>query len=186
MEQVSKEQQVAGREGHSVGSEWESLCHRMRWGEDERIIHLEGFLQDRGLMVAFLQYAKEAAAEEEREREAVKAAAEGGEELVIVYDFEGDVVEISEYATKNQLGVEELDLDVIGRGVAQRLEVKYPRGERYGVPVEASQQGGERWAKDMGFVLGPDFEVWGEDTGDDSTIQMMVTVQVPPGWRKGH
>jgi len=36
----------------------------------------------------------------------------------------------------------------------------------------------------MGFVLAQDFEVWGEDSGDDSTIQMSLTVRVPPGWKK--
>lgn len=175
-----------GRQVSSARSDWEALCNRMRWSEDEQVIHLEGFLEERGLMVAFLMYAKEAAAYEEREREAVQMAADGGDELNVVYDFEGEVVEITEGDTKNDLDVDAVDMEVIGRGVAHRLEVRYPRAERYGVPVEASQQGGERWAKDMGFVLGKDFEVWGEDSGDDSTIQLTVTVQAPAGWRKGH
>jgi hypothetical protein len=186
MDQGKKAGQMEGAGIAGVRSEWESLCNRMRWGEDEQIIHLEGFLVDRGLMVAFLQYAKDAAGYEEREREAVKAAAAGGEGVTIVYDFEGEVVEVREAVTQNGLDIEAVDMEVIGCGVAKKLDVRYPRGERYGVPVEASQQGGERWTKDMGFVLGGEFEVWGEDSGDDSTIQMTLTVQAPPGWSKGH
>ncbi|KVP96908.1 hypothetical protein WJ97_13880 [Burkholderia ubonensis] len=59
--------------------QWHDACHRMGWNEESQIVHLEGFLAQKGLMVEFGAYVQAAAKEEqacgsdEPSEEAVKA-----------------------------------------------------------------------------------------------------------------
>lgn len=43
---------------------WEAQCNEQGWNEASQVIHLEGFLRDRGLFGAFAAYAQQAAEEE--------------------------------------------------------------------------------------------------------------------------
>ena len=45
---------------------WNELCGKQNWDENSQIIHLEGFLRDKGLFAEFAEYA-DAAAEEENQ-----------------------------------------------------------------------------------------------------------------------
>jgi hypothetical protein len=45
--------------------QWHDACNRLGWNEESQIVHLEGFLADKGLMAEFGAYAQEAAQEEE-------------------------------------------------------------------------------------------------------------------------
>ena len=43
---------------------WQDLCNEQGWNEESQIIHLEGFMSNKGLMGEFVQYVKQAAKEE--------------------------------------------------------------------------------------------------------------------------
>ena len=43
---------------------WVNVCNEQGWNEESQIIHLEGFLKEKGLFQEFVEYA-EAAADEE-------------------------------------------------------------------------------------------------------------------------
>ncbi len=43
---------------------WEEICNEQGWNENSQIIHLEGFLREKGLFGEFVQYAQVAADEE--------------------------------------------------------------------------------------------------------------------------
>lgn len=43
---------------------WEMLCNQQGWNEESQIIHLEGFIRDKGLFEEFANYAEKVAEEE--------------------------------------------------------------------------------------------------------------------------
>lgn len=43
---------------------WHRICNTLGWSPESQIVHLEGFLRERGLMGAFAEYAAQAANEE--------------------------------------------------------------------------------------------------------------------------
>jgi hypothetical protein len=57
--QVTEQAEKLGR------SQWHDACNRMGWNRDSEIVHLEGFLAQKGLMAEFGAYAQTVALEEE-------------------------------------------------------------------------------------------------------------------------
>lgn len=49
---------------------WNALCNEHGWNEQSQILHLEGFLRDRNLFSAFVEYAKRAAEDETSQNDA--------------------------------------------------------------------------------------------------------------------
>lgn len=47
---------------------WEQVCNRQGWNEESQIVHLEGFLREKGLFAEFAAYAEQAGEEENGDR----------------------------------------------------------------------------------------------------------------------
>lgn len=64
VETLSEENELpsyTSKEGESV---WQDICNQQGWNESSQIIHLEGFLRDKGLFGEFAAYAEVVAKEE--------------------------------------------------------------------------------------------------------------------------
>ena len=48
-------------------SEYEKICREQGWSGESKLIHLEGFIQDKGLFDEFVAYCAAAAEEENRD-----------------------------------------------------------------------------------------------------------------------
>lgn len=70
--------------------------------------------------------------------------------------------------------------EIITESVARICTVTYPRGDIYGVPFEATQDGGTEWALENGFKILKDFVVLGVDGRDDSIMSFNLTASVNP------
>lgn len=46
--------------------EWEAICERRAWGDYTKVLQLEGFVRERGLLPEFVEYARLAAEIDER------------------------------------------------------------------------------------------------------------------------
>lgn len=78
------------------------------------------------------------------------------------------------------LGIpEDLLEEAIDVGVAAEARIDYPRGDRYGVPEEATDPGCREWLWAQGFALSTEFDVFGKDTGDDSMMVCHLAVHLP-------
>lgn len=167
----------------SARSDWERLGNKMRWSDTERLCMLENFLAERDMLNEFVQYASAEAAVESEETLAIRSALQDGETAILTYDLEGELLEASDQATGREVPLDVISLEVLECAEALSLTVEFPRSSRYGVPSEATQAGGEEWAKSMGMVLAEDFDVQGEDTGDDSCMRFRVTARVQASWK---
>lgn len=59
------------------------------------------------------------------------------------------------------------------------LDITYPRGDRYGVPDAATDRGGREYVRAIStFVPGTNFEVYSEDSGDDTPMRFTMTCRV--------
>ena len=173
----------ASRAGNDEGcqgwaDEWARLCNLAGWGEPEQVIHLEGFIVEKGLARDFLAYAAAAAESEEKEADVVRQEMEGGLDLVVSFDSEDQVTCVHTADTGDAVSMEDVDSEKLHRGLALRLEVTYPRATRHGVPDEATHDGGVKWARDRGYLVDDAFDVWPTDSGDDSCMVLSLMIRV--------
>ncbi|KVP17276.1 hypothetical protein [Burkholderia ubonensis] len=76
----------AAAAAESVGrQQWHAACNRMGWNEESQIVHLEGFLAEKGLLAEFGAYAQAAAEEED----SFGGADEPSEETVVALQSVG-------------------------------------------------------------------------------------------------
>lgn len=64
-------------------------------------------------------------------------------------------------------------------GIATSARVFFPRADRYGVPVEATDDGCSRAVRDHGFALSTAFQAFAEDSGDDTPMTIEIEVATP-------
>lgn len=83
--------------------------------------------------------------------------------------LDGDEIEIPQNLFEELLKV----------GVVGEAKVEYPRGDRYGVPEEATDEGCKEFLWGQGFALSTTFEAFGEDTGDDSMATCELGIYIP-------
>lgn len=74
---------------------------------------------------------------------------------------------------------EELREEIFRQAVVSRARVEYPRGDRYGVPTEASEEGCREYLWEQGFAVATTFEGYGVSTGDDSMARCIIKVYLP-------
>lgn len=59
-----------------------------------------------------------------------------------------------------------------------RIEVAYPRSDRYGVPETASDRGAREYVRGMGFLVPPEVDVFPTDTRDSTPMSFKITALV--------
>ena len=52
------------RKVHELDERWVSVCAEQGWSDESKLVHLERFLRERGLLGEFVAYAEAAAIEE--------------------------------------------------------------------------------------------------------------------------
>ncbi|MCZ8254549.1 MAG: hypothetical protein O9327_02555 [Polaromonas sp.] len=102
----------------NISSQWRELVGEQGWNDESQRIHLEGFLEQSGLMPLFLAYAKKAAAEEvasaasldEQDHECALEVAEHVHSLGRVYGFQQDEDSVGDAINESALQLN-IDLD---------------------------------------------------------------------------
>lgn len=72
-----------------------------------------------------------------------------------------------------------IDPDHIAQIDVVAMSVEFPRSDRYGVPDCCSDRGGRQYLRDLGFRVASSVEVYSEDSGDDTPVQISLTCRVP-------
>ena len=62
-------QQTAPQSTQSPEQQWINACNQQGWSDGTQVLHLEGFIRDKGLFADFAAYAAKAAAQENAEAE---------------------------------------------------------------------------------------------------------------------
>ena len=96
-------------------------------------------------------------------------------------DWEGNLLPLFDEAdeARNEQGEAILER-IAAHGTVREATIEYPRGDRYGVPEEATESGCREWLWGMGFKVDTRFDAYGCDRGDDGMASVELVLSVPP------
>lgn len=84
-------------------------------------------------------------------------------------ELDGDLVDVPD----------DLLDELLEKAVVAVATVEFPRGDKYGVPHEATDEGMRDWLWEFGFAVIPDLYVEGSDRGDDGMMSCEIGVYLP-------